>query len=425
MSHTDMEIFEKYESVVRSYCRSFPTVFTKAKGHKIWDEQGREYIDFFSGAGALNYGHNDEKMKKKLIEYIEQDGITHSLDKATNTKAEFIQKFNDVILKPRNLEYKMMFPGPTGTNSVESALKLARKVTGRTDIISFTNGFHGMTIGSLSVTGNAAKRKGAGVPLQNAVTMPYDNYVSDNYDTLDYLERFLEDGGSGVDIPAAMIVETVQGEGGINAARLEWLKRIEAICKRWDILLIVDDIQAGVGRTGTFFSFEPAGIKPDIVCLSKSLSGYGVPFAITLFRPELDVWNPGEHNGTFRGNNHAFVTAAAALDYWKDDKFEKEIQRKGKMVEEFLTQLNNKFPELKGEVRGRGLMAGIACGVDGLASKVAEEAFKHGLIMETSGPEDEVFKLFPAMNIDDDALKKGFDIIEQSVKTLVKEPIMN
>ncbi|WP_238389590.1 diaminobutyrate--2-oxoglutarate transaminase [Virgibacillus sp. MSP4-1] len=425
MSHTDMEVFEKYESVVRSYCRSFPTVFTKAKGHKIWDEQGREYIDFFSGAGALNYGHNDDKMKKKLIEYIEQDGITHSLDKATNTKAEFIQKFNDVILKPRNLEYKMMFPGPTGTNSVESALKLARKVTGRTDIISFTNGFHGMTIGSLSVTGNAAKRKGAGVPLQNAVTMPYDNYVLDNYDTLDYLERFLEDGGSGVDIPAAMIVETVQGEGGINAARLEWLKRIEAICKRWDILLIVDDIQAGVGRTGTFFSFEPAGIKPDIVCLSKSLSGYGVPFAITLFRPELDVWNPGEHNGTFRGNNHAFVTAAAALDYWKDDNFEKEIQRKGKMVEEFLTQLNDKFPELKGEVRGRGLMAGIACGVDGIASKVAEEAFKHGLIMETSGPEDEVFKLFPAMNIDDDALKKGFDIIEQSVKTLVKEPIMN
>ncbi|QHS24554.1 diaminobutyrate--2-oxoglutarate transaminase [Virgibacillus sp. MSP4-1] len=420
-----MEVFEKYESVVRSYCRSFPTVFTKAKGHKIWDEQGREYIDFFSGAGALNYGHNDDKMKKKLIEYIEQDGITHSLDKATNTKAEFIQKFNDVILKPRNLEYKMMFPGPTGTNSVESALKLARKVTGRTDIISFTNGFHGMTIGSLSVTGNAAKRKGAGVPLQNAVTMPYDNYVLDNYDTLDYLERFLEDGGSGVDIPAAMIVETVQGEGGINAARLEWLKRIEAICKRWDILLIVDDIQAGVGRTGTFFSFEPAGIKPDIVCLSKSLSGYGVPFAITLFRPELDVWNPGEHNGTFRGNNHAFVTAAAALDYWKDDNFEKEIQRKGKMVEEFLTQLNDKFPELKGEVRGRGLMAGIACGVDGIASKVAEEAFKHGLIMETSGPEDEVFKLFPAMNIDDDALKKGFDIIEQSVKTLVKEPIMN
>lgn len=420
-----MEIFEKYESVVRSYCRSFPTVFTKSKGHKMWDEQGREYIDFFSGAGALNYGHNDEKMKKKLIKYIEEDGITHSLDKATTTKAEFIQKFNDVILKPRDLNYKMMFPGPTGTNSVESALKLARKVTGRTDIISFTNGFHGMTIGSLSVTGNAAKRKGAGVPLQNAVTMPYDNYVLDNYDSLDYLERFLEDGGSGVDIPAAMIVETVQGEGGINAARLEWLKRIDDICKRWDILLIVDDIQAGVGRTGTFFSFEPAGIKPDIVCMSKSLSGYGIPFAITLFRPELDVWNPGEHNGTFRGNNHAFVTATAALDYWKDDQFEKDIQRKGNMVHEFLTNLNQKYPELKGEVRGRGLMAGIACGVDDLASKVAEKAFDQGLIMETSGPKDEVFKLFPAINIDDEALKKGFDIIEESVRKLVKEPILN
>ncbi|MRG86358.1 diaminobutyrate--2-oxoglutarate transaminase [Salinibacillus xinjiangensis] len=420
-----MNIFEKYESEVRSYCRSFPTVFNKAKGSKMWDEEGREYIDFFSGAGALNYGHNDDKMKAKLIEYIQNDGITHSLDKASTAKGEFIQKFNDVILKPRKLDYKIMFPGPTGTNTVESALKLARKVTGRTDIISFTNGFHGMTIGSLSVTGNASKRKGAGVPLQNAVTMPFDNYVNEDMDTLEYFERFLEDGGSGVDIPAAVIVETVQGEGGINVARFEWLKRLDELCKRWDILFIIDDVQAGVGRTGTFFSFEPAGIKPDIVCMSKSLSGYGVPFAITLFRPELDVWNPGEHNGTFRGNNHAFVTATAALDYWADPKFEKEVQRKGKLTREFLENLNKKYPELKGEVRGRGLMAGIASDVEGLASKVAAEAFNQGLIMETSGFNDEVFKLFPAINIDDETLKKGFDIIEQSVRKLVKEPVFN
>ncbi|QDP39042.1 diaminobutyrate--2-oxoglutarate transaminase [Radiobacillus deserti] len=425
MTQNELGIFEQLESEVRSYCRSFPTIFTKAKGYKMWDKEGNEYIDFFSGAGALNYGHNDPTMKKKLIEYISEDGITHSLDMATTAKADFIKKFNDVILKPRNLDYKIMFPGPTGTNTVESALKLARKVTGRTDVISFTNGFHGMTIGSLSVTGNAFKRKGAGIPLQNVVTMPYDNFVNDELDTLDYLERFLEDNGSGVEIPAAMILETVQGEGGINAARFEWLKRIEEICNRWGILLIVDDVQAGVGRTGTFFSFEKAGIKPDIVCLSKSLSGYGLPFAVTLFRPDLDIWEPGEHNGTFRGNNHAFVTATAALTYWENESFENEIQEKSTIIYDFLSKIVKDYPELKGEVKGRGFMVGISSEVDGLSNKVAAKAFENGLIMETSGPKDEVFKLFPPLNIDKDGLEKGLQIIEESVKELTKEPVAN
>ncbi len=420
-----MKIFEQLESEVRSYCRSFPTVFTKAKGYKMWDEKGKEYIDFFSGAGALNYGHNDEMMKKKLIEYIMDDGIAHSLDLATVPKAEFLKKFKEVILKPRGLDYKVMFPGPTGTNTVESALKLARKVTGRTDIISFTNGFHGMTIGSLSVTGNAFKRKGAGIPLTNVVTMPYDNFINEDLHSLDYLERFLEDGGSGVDIPAAMILETVQGEGGINAARMEWLQRIEKICKRWGILLIIDDVQAGIGRTGTFFSFEKAGIKPDIVCLSKSIGGYGLPLAITLFRPELDIWAPGEHNGTFRGNNHAFVTATAALSYWEDDRLEKSVQEKSDRIYKFLENIVKTYPEIKGEVRGRGFMVGIMSEVEGFASKVAAEAFKRGLIMETSGPDDEVFKLFPPLIIDNEGLEKGLEILEESVKSILKakEPV--
>lgn len=419
-----LEIINEYESAVRSYVRSFPAVFTKAKGHKLWDENGKEYIDFFSGAGALNYGHNNDRMKQKLVDYIMEDGITHSLDMASSAKVDFIKRFQDIILKPRGLDYKIMFPGPTGTNTVESALKLARKVTGRTDIISFTGGFHGMTIGSLSVTGNAMKREGAGIPLQNTVTMAYDNYV-DDHDTLAYLERFLEDNGSGVAIPAAMIVETVQGEGGINAARFEWLKKLESICRRWGILLIIDDVQAGIGRTGTFFSFEAAGIQPDIVCLSKSLSGYGLPLSVTLIKPEYDIWQPGEHNGTFRGNNHAFITATAALDYWKDEKFEQGILEKSEIVREFLTKIVSDYPEIKGEVRGRGLMIGIASEVDGFAEKVATLAFEKGLIMETAGPNDEVFKLFPALTIPKDDLQKGLDIIEESVKELVKDPVVS
>ncbi|OLN22294.1 diaminobutyrate--2-oxoglutarate transaminase [Domibacillus antri] len=414
--NSQLTIFEELESEVRSYIRSFPVMFEKAKGYKLWDAKGKEYIDFFAGAGALNYGHNHPKMKEKLLSYLADDGITHSLDMGTKAKAAFLEKFENVILKPRSLQYKVMFPGPTGTNTVESALKLARKVTGRDLIISFTNGFHGMTLGALSVTGNSFKRHGAGVPLHNSMAMPFDSYLGDDVDTVDYLERFLEDNGSGVALPAAIILETVQGEGGLNTAKDEWLKRVEEICRRWDILLIVDDVQVGCGRTGPFFSFEPSGIKPDIVCLSKSISGYGVPMALTLIKPQYDIWEPGEHNGTFRGHNLAFVTAAEALSFWETKDFSREILDKGAMAGEFLNDLTDKYPELKGEVRGRGLMRGIACGVDGLAEMICGRAFEKGLIMETSGPNSEVFKIMPPLTIDREGLNRGFAIIEASVK---------
>lgn len=356
MTTNTMNVFEELESEVRSYSRSFPTVFHKAKGYKLYNEDNKEYIDFFSGAGALNYGHNDDYMKEKLIQYIQEDGISHSLDMASKAKREFLQTFQSSILAPRDLSYKVMFPGPTGTNAVESALKLARKITGRTNVVSFTNGFHGMTLGSLAVTSNDFKRKGAGVPLSNATVMPYDRYVDEPVETqIKYIRRFLDTNGSGVDAPAALILETVQGEGGLNAASIEWLQEIEKVAKDIGALLIVDDIQAGVGRAGSFFSFEPAGIKPDIVCLSKSIGGYGLPLALTLFRPELDKWAPGEHNGTFRGNNLAFVTATAALDYWKDPAFEQGIKEKSAMITDFLSTMIEKYPALEGKLKGRGL----------------------------------------------------------------------
>ncbi|HLR03365.1 MAG TPA: diaminobutyrate--2-oxoglutarate transaminase [Virgibacillus sp.] len=420
-----MHVFEELESQVRSYSRSFPTIFKRSKGYKIWDIDNKEYIDFFAGAGTLNYGHNNDQMQDKLIEYIKDDGIAHSLDMGTISRKEFLEEFNDVILKPRDMDYKVMFTGPTGANTVESALKLARKNTGRETVIGFTNGFHGMTIGALSVTGNRTNRKGAGMSLPNTVAMPFDNYM-DGYDTTVYLEKLLEDGSSGVDIPAAIILETVQGEGGINAASFEWLQKIEAICKRWDIMLIVDDVQAGNGRTGTFFSFEPAGIKPDIICLSKSIGGYGFPMAITLIKPEHDTWGPGEHNGTFRGNNFAFITAKEALSFWKEDEFSQSIQEKGEYISNELAELLVKYPELKGELRGRGMMKGIAWEGEGVAEKICEAAFERGLIMETSGPDDEVMKLLPPLIIDKEGLDKGLYIIDESIKyvlnTMVGRP---
>lgn len=418
--NSPMQVFEDLESQVRSYSRSFPTIFTKAKGYKLWDMDGKEYIDFFAGAGTLNYGHNNDVMQEKLIEYIKNDGIIHSLDMGTIPRKNFLERFNEVILGPRNMDYKIMFPGPTGTNTVESALKIARKTTGRDTVISFTNGFHGMSIGALSVTGNVSHRAGAGVPLTNTVSMPFEDYM-EGYDSTIYIEKMLEDNSSGVDLPAAFIVETVQGEGGINAASFDFLKKISDICKRWDILLIVDDVQAGNGRTGTFFSFEPAGIEPDVICLSKSIGGFGLPMAITLIKPEYDTWTPGEHNGTFRGNNMAFIAATEALSFWENDDFSKSIQDKGDFVSEKLSELIVKFPELKGELRGRGMMKGIAWGDADTASNICQAAFERGLIMETSGPDDEVMKLLPPLIIDEAGITKGMQIIEESIKHILKK----
>jgi diaminobutyrate-2-oxoglutarate transaminase len=409
-----VKIFEQHESNVRSYIREFPAVFSRAKGYRLWDDRGREYIDFFAGAGALNYGHNPDRIMRPLIDYIRGDGIVHSLDMATRAKGAFIEDFQNIILAPRNMQYRLLFPGPTGTNSVESAIKIARLATGRTAIACFTNAFHGMTLGSLALTGNAKKREGAGVPLDGAVRMPFDGYLGEGVDTLDYFVRTLDDNGSGIDLPAAVIVETLQGEGGLNVAGTEWLQRLERICRKYEIVLIVDDIQAGCGRTGSFFSFEPAGLDPDIVCLSKSISGSGLPMALTLVKPHLDCFSPGQHNGTFRGNNFAFVTAAQALSYWSDDAFEASIKAKAETVAGFLADLVDTYPALEGIAAGRGLMQGIKVGVEGLAGEICAEAFRKGLLMETSGANGEVIKIMPPLVIEDVGLEKGLSILAKA-----------
>ena len=410
-----MDTIERLESNVRSYCRVWPAEFATARGSTLFDADGREYLDFFAGAGVLNYGHNDPMLKRALIDYLERDGIVHGLDMATSAKEHFLRRFEDVILKPREIDYKVQFPGPTGTNAVEAALKLARKVTGRETVVGFTNAFHGMTLGSLAVTGNRMKRSGAGVPLGNSAAMPYYGFLDDDADTIAYLEAHLEGGGTGVDIPAAVIVETVQAEGGINAASDEWMRGLADVCKRHDILLIVDDIQAGCGRTGPFFSFERAGIEPDIVCLSKSLSGFGLPMALVLFRPELDLWEPGEHNGTFRGHNAAFVTATEALRYWENDDLAHEVERKAKCVSETFARIARDYPDAKLTPRGIGLIQGLASELEGFADDVAAASFARGLVHETSGPDSEVIKLLPPLVISDDELDRGLATMEESI----------
>jgi diaminobutyrate-2-oxoglutarate transaminase len=410
-----LKTFETLESEVRGYIRSFPTVFTTAKGAELTDESGRTYLDFFAGAGALNYGHNNPLLKQKLLDYLMSDGVTHSLDMGTVAKRAFLERFREVILEPRDMDYKVQFPGPTGTNAVEAALKLARKVTGRTNVVAFTNGFHGMTLGSLATTGNSFKRAGAGVPLANARTMPFCDYVG-GADSLRFFEMFLEDSSSGLDKPAAVILETVQAEGGVNVASAEWLRGVQRLCREHGMLFIIDDIQVGCGRTGGYFSFEDYGLDPDIICLSKSLSGYGLPMAIVLIKPEHDIWEPGEHNGTFRGHNPAFVTATAALDYWANDQLATDVARKAQIARRRLEVLARRYGV--GPVRGRGLIQGIEC-EPGVAGKVAAACFERGLIIETAGARDEVLKLLPPLTISEAQLEAGLDIIEDAFNQVV------
>ncbi|MCQ4079668.1 diaminobutyrate--2-oxoglutarate transaminase [Streptomyces sp. RB6PN25] len=414
LTQPDLSVFTTLESEVRSYCRSWPTVFNRAQGSRMYDEDGHEYLDFFAGAGSLNYGHNNPVLKRTLLDYLEHDGVTHGLDMSTTAKRAFLEYFQNTVLRPRDLPYKVMFPGPTGTNAVEAALKLARKVKGRESIVSFTNAFHGMSLGSLAVTGNTFKRAGAGIPLVHGTPMPFDNYLDGQTPDFIWFERLLEDQGSGLNRPAAVIVETVQGEGGINVARAEWLQALARLCRQHDMLLIVDDIQMGCGRTGAFFSFEEAGITPDVVTLSKSISGYGLPMSLCLFKPELDVWEPGEHNGTFRGNNPAFVTATAALNtYWSDDTLERQTLAHAQTIE---AALHDTAAHHSGSAyRGRGMAWGLELADPRHAGRASRRAFELGLLVETSGAHDEVLKLLPPLTITTDDLDEGLRTVQRAV----------
>ncbi|MFB7913276.1 diaminobutyrate--2-oxoglutarate transaminase [Streptomyces sp. NPDC056061] len=414
-------VFDALESAVRTYCRRFPAVFTRASGHRMWDEQGREYTDFLSGAGALNYGHNPPEAKAALVDYVLADGPAHGLDLHTTAKARFLRRFHEVVLAPRGLDHRVQFTGPTGTNAVEAAFKTARRVTGRTDIVAFTGGFHGLSLGALAASATAFKRGAAGVPLGHVTRMPYEGYFGPDTDTVDHLVRLLDDPGSGIDRPAALVVETVQGEGGLAAASPDWLRRLAAAARERDILLIVDDIQAGCGRTGTFFSFEEAGIVPDLICLSKSISGYGLPMALTLVRPELDLLGPGEHSGTFRGNNLAFVTAAACLENWDDPAFTDRVARTAALLEELLGELARTFGHLGCAVRGRGLIRGLAFTDDGLADRVSRAAFDRGLLVETSGARGQVLKIMPPFVIDEDGLRGGITVLADAIGSAATE----
>jgi diaminobutyrate-2-oxoglutarate transaminase len=420
----DDAIFRRRESEVRGYCRSFPAVFSHGEGSLLRAEDGREWIDLFCGAGTLSYGHNPSCATEAMVSHLRSGGVCHSLDLHTTAKRSFLAAFEEVVLAPRGLDYKVQFTGPTGTNAVEAAFKLARKATGRTVIAAFTNGYHGASLGALAATGNSAMRRAAGVPLAHTVFLPFDGYLGQGIDTIAAIARQLADASGGLDLPAAVVVETVQAEGGINVAGIAWLRRLHELCRRNGILLIVDDIQAGCGRTGQFFSFELADIQPDLVCLSKAVGGNGQPLSLVLIRRELDLWKPAEHNGTFRGNNLAFVAGEAVLrHHWSDPSFAPGIARRSNQLMAALREIRDAHPEAELRVRGRGLIAGLDCRRAEIAAQVSKLAFARGVMVERRGPDDQVVKFLPAFTIPAEQLARALEVVAGSVSDALAAPV--
>ncbi len=414
-----MEIFEQWESEIRGYSRAYPTVFASASNARQVDEAGKSYIDFFAGAGVLNFGHNNPHMKQAIIDFIQADGVAHSLDMSTTVKREFISAFAETILKPRNMNYKMQFMGPTGTNSVEAALKLARRVTGRHHVVAFSQGFHGMTLGALACTANQYFRNAAGVPLTNVSHAPFETNLGCGSGCMKTLREAFENSSSGYEPPAAFIVETIQAEGGVNVASEAWLMELQKLAKDLGALLIIDEIQVGCGRTGSYFSFDKMGLDPDIICLAKGIGGFGTPLAMNLVKPEHDAhWQPGEHTGTFRGQGFSFVAGREALRYFEDDALMALTRERGAMVSDRMTALAAQYPNFS--TRGKGMIQALDT-KDGEAAKaIARECFDNGLLVGPCGVGGQVIKLIPPLTIPDDDLEEGLNILERAVKTVME-----
>lgn len=410
----ETKTFEKHESEIRAYCRAVPTVFKSSSNAIMIDENDKNYIDFFAGAGVLNFGHNNPKMKEAIVEFIQRDGVIQSLDMFTDVKRDFINTFVEVILKPRGWEdRKLQFTGPTGTNAVEAALKLARKVTGRTEIVAFNRGFHGMTLGALACTANNAFRSSSGVPLTNVIRDTFNDM-----NALKNLRQKMFDLGSGMLPPAAFLVEPIQAEGGVRVATKEWLQGVQQLAKDVGALLILDDIQGASGRSGSYFSFDDLDLDPDIIVLAKGLGGLGTPIGMLINKAEIDnAWAPGQHTGTFRGQGLSFVAGKVGIEFFKDEKFNEETKAKASIIRKTLDNLNSKYNKVV-EIRQKGMMLAIEFESASIVKEITTKCFENGLIAGACST-GEIIKLIPPLTIEEETLKEGLNRFKASVEAIL------
>ncbi len=398
-------VFERFESMVQNAVRAAPIVFDKASGSELFDERGNRYVDFTSAGGSQGFGHCNIKVCSALIDYLCNDRIIQSRDRRSVAKRNFIEMFVSKVLRPRGLGHKLLFTDQASGVATEIALRIARRNKQRNGVIAFTNSSHGLTEATLDLR-------------SKAVFMPYCSFLGEQVDTIAYLRRYLEDPASGLELPAAAIVETAQIHGGVNIASGEWLRGLEALCREFGILLIVDETHTGFGRSDGFFSFEAAGINPDMILVSNAIAS-GLPISVLLLRPELDHWQPGDQVGVYQGDNLAFVAATEVLSQWNDG-FIQDIAQRSKILGEDLMSMPARFPHRRLRVRGKGMMWALEFDRPASAAIVASWALERGLIVEPARLKDDVLLVLPPITIGEDVLREGLDHLNQAVSMFLK-----
>jgi diaminobutyrate-2-oxoglutarate transaminase len=418
---------DSVESNARTYPRHLPIAISEAAGSFVRDLDGNVFIDFLAGAGVLSLGHNHPELMKVVTEQLGK--LTHGLDFPTPAKEEFIRAETSMLPSALQGKMKIHFCGPTGANAVEAAIKLCKTATGRGDIISFQGGFHGSSAAAMALTGLLEQKSPISNPMPGVHFFPYSyctrcpvgltpETCSTNCAT--YLDHSLHDNLGGIPLPAAVILEMVQGEGGVIPATVEFVQKVRAVTHELGIPLIVDEVQTGCGRTGTWFAFEQYGIEPDVIVASKALSGIGLPVAVIFYNKSLDVWAPGAHTGTFRGNQLAFAAGAAAVQIMHREDILGNVRARGDQIARLFAPLKQN-PWVR-DVRGRGLMWGIemadpATGkpAGDLARDIQTSALGRGLILECGGREDCVVRLLPPLNVTEETVNTGCELLREAI----------
>lgn len=420
------------ESGARVYPRHLPFAVADARGSYIRDLDGNVFIDFLAGAGVLSFGHNHPELVEAATRQMSV--FTHGLDMPSPAKDAFTEAQLSMLPEQMRENMKIHFCGPTGANAVDAAIKLAKTATGRGDVVAFRGGFHGTTHATTALTGNLSSKGAVTNGMPGVHFFPYPcGGVPDDVDPATWdatcaalLEEALTDPNGGIPTPAAVIMEMVQGEGGVNLATLRFAQRVRRLTRRLGIPLIVDEVQTGCGRTGTWFAFEQYDIEPDIIVASKALSGIGLPIAIIMYQHDLDIWSPGAHTGTFRGNQPAFAAGAKAVEMARRDDLLGNVRARGEQVAQALAPLTTHRGVR--EVRGKGLMWGVELDAPGdgrtagqLAREVQARALRAGLILELGGRGGRVVRILPPLNVTAEVMDIALAILARAIKDAHRE----
>ena len=434
-----------FESSARSYPRKFPFALKKAKGSWVEDVEGNRYLDFLCGAGTLALGHNNDEVNRAMIELIESDAPLHTLDLTTPVKDRFVQTILDNLPGDLKDNARIQFCSPSGTDATDAAIKLCKTATGRSTVIAFSGGYHGMGHGALALTGNLnAKNHVANLmpgvqfmPVPYSYRCPFGLGGQAGIDACcAYFERMLKDPECGVTRPAAVIIEAIQGEGGVIPVPEKFLQTVRRVTAELDIPMICDEIQCGMGRSGRLFAFEYAGITPDVILASKAIGG-SQPMAVVIYNKKLDKWTAGAHAGTFRGNQLAMAAGTVVLETVTKKEFLDEVVSKGEYIRQHIEKLQKEV-SIIGDVRGKGLMLGIEfidpnaekdmmghpAASGEIAARVQHLCFENRLVMEKGGRNGSVMRCLCALNVtreDIDTMLSVFDRVVKQVDADVRK----